>query len=224
MCPVKRGNSNTVSPSVSASYKLTTSIIILTRFGDKYFGAESETIKQRIYELSEQLLLEHKASKTPEVNHFLSLESINILLAMRELGNDYLLPEKVLDSLFNRADDLSYFNIVSCLFYIRDDIRYARVLKVIVAKAKNKLRDLSDIKLDAEKAHLLSDLLSCPYVHKAEKERWIYKLYRQLRMPSPSINDVNYFLSQKQNRFWFVNWMDVNLLNLLEKKELKRAY
>ncbi|OAI12042.1 MULTISPECIES: antiviral reverse transcriptase Drt3b [Methylomonas] len=213
-----------VSPSVSASYKLTTAIIILTRFGEKYFGAGSETIKQRIFELSEQLLMGRNVSKVAEVAHFLPLESINILLAMRELGNDYLLPEKVINSLFNKRDDLSYFDIVSCLFYIRDDARYAKVLLGIVKKANNKLRDLSDIKVDAEKAHLLTDLLSCPFVKDVEKRRWIDRLYTQLRATSPNASDVNDFLSHGCNKFWFVNWKEVDLLNLLEKKELKQAY
>jgi len=213
-----------VSPSVSASYKLTTAIIILTRFGDKYFGVGSETIKQRIFELSEHLLVGRNVSKFAEVAHFLSLESINILLAMRELGNDYLLPEKVINNLFNRRDDLSYFDIVSCLFYIRDDTRYAKVLKGIIGTANNKLRDLSDIRVDTEKAHLLTDLLSCPFVHDAEKVRWINRLYSHLNKPSPSASDVNNFLSQEQNKFWFVNWREVDLLNILEKKELKQAY
>ncbi|HYE37504.1 antiviral reverse transcriptase Drt3b [Methylocaldum sp.] len=213
-----------VSPSVSASYKLSTAIIILVRFSVKHLGCTSETIKQKIYELSEQLLVGSNVRSADEIDHFLPLESINILLAIRELGEGYLLPPEVINRLFDRDDNLSYFDIVSCLFYIRDDKRYVKAKKSIVAKANNKIKDLSDIRINTEKAHLLADLLSCPFVHDAEKSRWIDRLYSHLSLPQPTRSDIADFLANSGTKFWFVNWKEVDLLRSLEKKELKQAY
>lgn len=213
-----------VSSSVSASYKISTAIIILVRFSVKHLGCMSETIKQKIYELSEQLLVGSNVRGAEGIDHFLPLESINILLAMRELGEGYLLPPEVINRLFDRDDDLSYFDIVSCLFYIRNDKCYIKVKKRIVAKANSKIKDLSDIRINTEKAHLLMDLLSCPFVHDAEKRRWIDRLYSHLGISEPNRSDVADFLANSSSKFWFVNWKELDLLRSLEKKELKQAY
>ncbi|MFC7517277.1 antiviral reverse transcriptase Drt3b [Herbaspirillum sp. GCM10030257] len=214
-----------VAPSVGASYKLSTSIILIFRFTKKYLCDQVATVSQRIYELSSTLLLDQCGKPHGEgVEGFIHLECLNIVLAIRELGDNYLLPEDVLDNLFIKNRNLTYFTIVSCLFYIRDHAQYERVRKGILNQVDQKLGKLSDILFDAEKAYLFLDMLSCPFVEQHTKARWIKDVYAVLQKGLPLSHEIDSFFHAAATTHWQVDWADVDLLNSLEKKELKQAY
>lgn len=78
--------------------------------------------------------------------------------------------------------------------------------------------------MNSEKTYLLLDLLSCPFVPDAKKSLWLKSLYSVLQKPLPNNADINAFLAVVCNEHWQIDWQDVDLLNSLEKKELKRAY
>lgn len=214
-----------VAPSVGASYKLSTSIILIFRFTKKYLCHHLSTVSQRIYELSSTLLLDQCGKPHGEgVDGFIHLECLNIMLAVRELGDKYLLPENVLDALFIKGRNLNYFTIVSCLFYMRDHAQYERVRKGVLNQVEEKLSKLSDILIDAEKAYLFLDMLSCPFVQVHTKTTWIKDMYAVLQKAAPTTHEFAAFFHTAATTHWQVDWADVDLLNSLEKKELKRAY
>ncbi|MCP1633714.1 hypothetical protein J2T32_002270 [Kerstersia gyiorum] len=78
--------------------------------------------------------------------------------------------------------------------------------------------------MNSEKAHLLLDLLSCPYVPDKQKIAWIKSLFRALQFAQPSRADLQNFLTGINTSHAQVDWKDIDLLNSLEKKELKQAY
>jgi hypothetical protein len=213
-----------VSPSVSASYKLCTSIIVLIRFSEKNINIYAETIKQKIYELTMSLLSTDSLRQAVAVDGFISLEAVNVVLASRELGENYLLPEATVNKLFQKDGSFSYFDIICCLFYVRKNDAYANVRRSVMRAADSKLRDLSDIFSNTEKACLFLDLLACPYIYEAQKRSWISRFFSQLSIAQPTLAEMSTFLSHSADNHWFVNWTEVDLLNALEKKELKRAY
>ncbi len=45
-----------------------------------------------------------------------------------------------------------------------------------------------------------------------------------MKLGVPSAVDLAEFIGDTTAHYWFVNWTEVDLLNSLEKKELKRAY
>ncbi len=214
-----------VAPSVGASYKFSTSLILIFRFSEKHLPVHSETISHQLYTLAARLLLEQCGKKLAEgVDSFVNLEYLNIALAIRELGDHHLLPSRVLDDLFINDRQLSYFTIVSCLFYIRDEEKYKSIKKKILRSARSKLKDMSDILMNSEKAYLFLDLMSCPFVSNAHKTKWLHSLYSVLQKAMPNKAEITAFLSVVCDGHWQIDWQDVDLLNSLEKKELKQAY
>ena len=214
-----------VAPSVGASYKLTTTLILLTRFSKKHLPTVSTTVCHHLYSLASRLLSEQcEKNHAEDVDGFVNLEYLNVVLALRELGPNYLLPARVLDDLFVRKRRLSYFTIVSCLFYLRDDEQYRVLRKRILRSASSRLNDLSDILSNSEKTYLLLDLLSCPFVPNKSKAFWINSLYSLLHKTPPSAADLSNFLASAGDSCWQIDWQDVDLLNSLEKKELRQAY
>ena len=212
-----------VSPSVSASYKLCTAIIVLIRFSER-LGQYGECLKQRLYELTAQLLESDTIGKGAAVDSFIPLELVNVVLTIRELENRYLLPLEVIEKLFMGRNTFTYFDIVSCLFFVRNENQYIKIKRRLISASKKKLKTFSDILMNTEKACLLLDLLACPYVDNALKKEWITRLYQRFDQPLPSVDKITNFLQSVQEHYWFVDWKDVDLLNSLEKKELKQAY
>lgn len=213
-----------VSPSVGASYKLCTSVILINRFTKKHFPALESTVSQRIYELTETLLAEGGVGKNDTVDGFLPLEMLNVMLAVRELGENYLMPEATVENLFAGDVEYSYFSIVSCLFYVRNESRYDGLKRKVLDAADVKLAELSDILMNSEKAYLLLDLLSCPYVPDKKKGAWVKKVHKALGLPQASATEMATFLHAATSAHMHINWKEVDLLNALEKKELKQAY
>ncbi len=213
-----------VSPSVGASYKFCTSIILVVRFSKKRIRQHYPTIAQRIYELTESLFVGQKLKGNNSVKNLLPLEVLNVVLAARELGGGFLLSANTVKSLFLSAPQRSYFDIISCLFYIRDDGLYGAVRDQLVADAKGLLGSLSDLRTDSEKAYLLLDLLSCPFIDEQIRKSWLKDACAALSIGTPTNAEVHNCLADSEATPSHVNWREVDLLTTLEKKELKRAY
>ena len=215
----------TASPSVSASYKLCASIILTIRFANKNLQEQAETIKQRMYELGVELFEVGIFSKNSKLENLIRLESVNILLALSESGASYLLPPDLVSRVFLGSDRFSYFDIISCLFYIRDFPQYSELKKLVIEQIEGHFSDLSEIEIHSELACLFLDAISCPYIEDRRKAKWVQR-YTALCSPSaiPSNFDIHKFIGACGNRPWFVNWNEIDLLNALERKELKRAY
>ncbi|MDC5087534.1 RNA-directed DNA polymerase, partial [Acinetobacter baumannii] len=214
-----------VAPSVSSSYKLSMIIILLVRFTNIRLKVHEDEICHKIYELTSQLLLdESQSQKTNPVEGFVHLEFINILIATRELGSQYLIPESIIEGIFPKTKDLSYFSVTSCLFYIREAEGFDNIRNSLNTYLSKQFENLSDIATCSEKLHLLLDVLSCPYIAIKLRKKWLKALARRIGVSTMSEVEINKNLASLAQGYWQINWSDVDLLNSLEKKELKRAY
>lgn len=195
------------------------------RFARKNLKEHTSSLSQRIYDLAIDLLEDECIKPDAEgVDGFIRLESLNVALAIRELGDNYLLPEQMLDKLFLSGREMSYFTMVSCLFYIKSDTQYSNLRRKVILAITKKLSDISDIFVNSEKAYLLLDMFSCPFIPDKKKEDWSKALLILLSKPAPTAAQWSSFLTSSAKGHWQVNWNDVDLLNSLEKKELKQAY
>ncbi|MGX9731424.1 antiviral reverse transcriptase Drt3b [Janthinobacterium aestuarii] len=215
----------TASPSVSASYKLCASIILTIRFSNKNLEQQAATIKQRIYELGVELFQVGLFSKNNDIDNIIRLESINVVLAMSEMGSEYLLPPDVVSQVFLGFDRFSYFDIISCLFYVRDFPQYSELKKFVIDQIEERFKDISEIEQHAEVTCLFLDVIGCPYIEGRRKAKWVQRYTSHYGGTSiPTSSDIHKFVGDCGIRPWFVNWNEIDLLNALERKELKRAY
>jgi len=212
-----------VSPSVSSSYKICASTILMSRFSEQMLGPYEHTVKQRIFELALELLLSEIGEVSVEINNFILLEELNVILAISDLGEEYLLPSVLVGRIFSR--DRSYFYLVACLFYIKNFKQYDDVRRSVVDEINVRLSDLSDLQVNTEKVSLFLDSVTCPYIDVKVKKKWLRDFYKVTGggMLTNAQAD-EYFGMVDANEFWFVNWKEIDLLNALEKKELKQVY
>lgn len=212
-----------VSPSVSASYRFSASIILATRFADKYLNDDKNTLKHKMFECSTELFGNQAIINGSNVDKYVSLESLNILLAAKELGDDYLLSPGLLKDIM-KSHKMSYFSIVSILYYIEDNSYYSELNKQVSEYLARQFRSLDDVLVNSEKANLLLDILSCPYVKVKKRKLWLLRVCKCLKIPVLHGSDVSGSLQSFLDHHWFVNWPEIDLLNSLEKKELKKVY
>lgn len=211
-----------VAPSVSSSYKFCASLILICRFADQHLGHYKHTIKHRAFDLSLSLLDSDTFHKIADVDNFISLEVLNVILSLSDFGAAYLLPPHIVEKVFGEGS--SYFNIVSCLFYTKDHYQYSEIRENTHKKLDAKLQDMSKILSNTEQACLLLDSLTCPYIDQKRKVKYINRLCTAMKISKPNQQELNEFLSCYASEFWFINWREVDLLNALERKELRQVY
>lgn len=212
-----------VAPSVGASYKVCTAVLLATRFSEKQLGDFHATLAQRIYQLTVTHLAQERQSAAANVEGFVPLETLNLLLAARELGSEYLLPEAMVAGLFKTQGTMSYFQIMCCLYYVKDSPEYESLRSSAISAVRLRLSDLSDLLVNTEKAYLFLDMLSCPYATEIEKRKWIRDAYSTFQLAKPDKIELTAFFSQ-MTEDWNIAWSGVDLLNLLERKELRQVY
>jgi len=219
----------TVAPTVNASYRMALAVTLVVRFARRMLPRESQTIEELVY--SEGLsCLRAQVLKSGALPRLVPLESMNVLLAIRELGDAYLIPVRLAEDLFalgsgpEKCAEWCYFDIVGCMFYIQDRPEYTVLRTALDAEVDKRLSDLADVARNAEKAYLFVDMLACPYVSEARKRRWVDEFCIQFSLPSYSAIEVQEFFGQSTQSPWFINWEGVDILTMLQKKEFVRVY
>lgn len=210
-----------VSPSVNASYKLSSILIVTLRYFNINIPSYSELMESYIYyEIVDFLQAISISKKT--VENLISLEAYNIMYVVGELDQDRYLPVPLVEKIFCEVD--SYFEIVSCLYIIKNNKVYNSLKTRVVDVINRKLMSSEDILDYTEKAMLFMDVMSCPYIDLKCKKVWLRSILRNLQEATPNNQEIENFINYSISHPWFVDWQNVDLLNFLEKKQLKKSY
>lgn len=217
----------TVSPQISTTIRLCRLI------GNILYFINRSNINQESQDLIKQYIFENICFilEKNKINQYAQVETVYLLLCVSELGNDYFIPEAILSTYFgielegeSKTPELSYFLIISVLFYIKNKKVYKRLYNVIISSIKNKVAiKTSSHKKNTEIAMLVMDILACPYISKHFKEDILRKTY--------GINDANilngmctFRKNKKETQLWFTEWSKFNFLGSLYDKQSKEVY
>lgn len=157
-----------------------------------------------------------------------NIETLNLLIALRKLDEDYLLSEKKIYDLFKLDSEksiqkLNYFQIVTLLYYIQDTTKYVNFKKKIEDAVCKKFFHDKDPFSKAEFTLLFFDFICCPFVSLESKR----KLMRTAKWKNSNIVaevDADIFEIQNQKQ-WFMSWdSDIDLEGILKKKEWSTSY
>ncbi|MCU1723383.1 antiviral reverse transcriptase Drt3b [Pseudomonas sp. 5P_5.1_Bac1] len=152
------------------------------------------------------------------------VESLNLITLLSTLGSEYLLPPQTLISLYGKIGsepNSCYFDSVTFLHYIKDNVNYTELKENILSKIQTAISN-DKRAIESNTAHLLLDCMACPYISDQYKKSILTVLLNNLEAPNKGrINDYLNSLSKT----WFVNWSDrINLQHAIEKKGLKFTY
>ncbi|WP_158700929.1 antiviral reverse transcriptase Drt3b [Phytohalomonas tamaricis] len=217
----------TIIPSHRGAVNICKLTYMSCEFFSKHYVDEANFVKSLIYTMSLSFFRSSGfANLKSGSDGFALLESLNLLLAIKELGPNFLLTTEDLTNIINISSsrDFSYFEIIAILFYIEDMQNYARIKKTVENKIRDNLEDLRDVKENTFKAYLLMDAIKCPFVSEKLKNKILERYFKQVYSRNANSQELLEAKSDFQKSQWFVSWDRTALLNSLEKKELLRGY
>ncbi|KKO62444.1 reverse transcriptase [compost metagenome] len=219
----------TVNPGQNGSIKIAIIIDLTSKYFDSHIPDESNAIRSLLYTLSNDFFDSAAFSETSkDDNNVATIETLNILSAVRTLGSNFLLSKEVLERIVVFSDDrkATYFEIVALLFYIRDDKEgsYFSLSKKIKCSINSMLDDLTDLKENSEKIYLLLDILACPYLDSVFRKKIARRLYKIVEAKEPTDVEAIAFAEALSRFPWFTSWDSAAMINSLEKKTLLKSY
>lgn len=210
-----------VSPKVNSTIKLCRVIQQIILFiKDQKLGIEFQHIIFKcIFDNTCSILNKYS------VNKFTPIETLYLLVLLRQLGKYYWLDEGMLTKYFNISNDgknlkfesdLNYFSITTLLFYICDKKRYKQLRESLLEYINYLYSSRTDTLIsDSEMVHLTLDLIACPFLDVNYKKS-ILDNYGILPSSVKKIIEVN--------TFWFTKWKDFNFAKELDSKLSNEVY
>jgi len=212
---------------VSYTIKLSRILQKVIIFSNKNF--KNKDLKHHLFKsISDNINLVLRNNRYDKHIH---VETLYLLITLSELGRTYKLTEKNLADYFGfekvesnekyRVNErLRYFSIVCILFYIKDYKDYSGIKEAIEKTIQFKLQDIDDYyrPMSTELTLLLFDSISCPYISKEKKVKFLnnYKVSdKKLK------EDIIEFCMKEK---WFIKWTDFNLMKELESKKSLEVY
>ncbi|MBD9548325.1 antiviral reverse transcriptase Drt3b [Pseudomonas sp. PDM01] len=216
----------TVSPSHKGSVKICMATNLACSFFDAHISEESNSIRSLIYILGNEFFKSSDFIKMKPNKDYALLEALNLLISLKELGDDFSLPRETLKAVVDVSEgrDLTYFEIVTLLYYIGSSNMYPQIKEYVIKNIKKKLLELDDIRQNSEKVHLLMDVFTCPHVPDRLKETLVERLLKQVKKRQPTKIEIDGARTNLGKFPWFISWNGAELMTLLEKKELLKSY
>lgn len=216
-----------IDTRVSSVYRITKFMMETTKLCANITIADSTKILDKMFHHLSEALSAAEESK-------LMVESMNLLIAASEFKKNYPLAisrlQKIVDFCRNGYFDkklekyrMTYFEIIAILYYVRDYPEYLSVKSDIVKEALLVIDNYSP-KSYSESAHLLFDLLSCPFLDNSIKQCISKTALKHL---SETVTDLeaNEFINGIEKHSWYTNWNPAGDLDiLLRKKEFILTY
>lgn len=208
---------------VRATYIMTQIIISTNRFIAKCGDEVKHSISKKIYDETVYLIRNIKQD-----SGHLNVEQLNLLISLKDLGDDYLLEEDALIDLLdlkNQIDHFTYFELSITLYYIQDKLQYDHIRKKIEQRIMFKINEDPNPFHKTELTCLFFDTVSCPYVSRLTKENLVEVAFKKIENTTPLVSDRNRVINYIAARNWFIDWnKDIELDSVLLKKELKTPY
>ena len=212
-----------VNPSVPSSNKIAKTLITTDQFIKTKKAHHLEFFRTEI--MSHVNKLKFHRQKNDTRNGFISLERLNIILATSEFGSNYLLQPSIFSYLEKDEVNITYFDIVALTYYFKNYPIYSTAKDILIKIAIGRLNENFNLQQESEQAHIFLDLICCPYIT-ADLRIELIKKYLASYEPDEVFTDdiVSAFATELLNNFWFVKWKNLDLIKLLERKELKPVY
>lgn len=214
----------TVNPTVRASLYVARAVVTATRlFRDKFperlpFLAES--VVRWTIDLVRSIGREERHKDLTAI----PLEVLNVLLPMKEIAEDEPLVDDLIVQLCSEYERFEYFEIVSFIFLFGGRSKHRGMVTKLFKRAQDIVGNELGPRVDAQSAHLVLDMLVCPFISIEKRAGWFNRLQGRCGLSRVSRQEAQAAIEDLAKRHWFVRWDRVDFLALLRKKELSAIY
>ena len=216
-------------PTVPSSLRVCHSIVRISRFIESEQLSFSAHFEECLLRWVNQLIQTPVFSKLFSRHEVIPVELWNVILCLAETTLPTEAIRSVIDRVERRSTHGTYFRIVSELFIYKDLSDFDEQKATAVNSARHFLSSCRDIPRSSEHLHLFLDLLSCPYISEDLKETILSENWESLdggngRLPARAHASPRRIVEELGAENWFVCWTGIDLLRLIEKRELSRVY
>lgn len=214
----------TVHPTVASSFKVAKATILSCRFFREAIPHRAAFLSELLAAWMSHFIRDFRLRQPQGEKGFVAIECLNILLAMSELEPEQLIDESFLTGNVFDIAHADYFSLISCLFYIKEHTRYENIRTQIENRIRKEVIGGLKILKGSHDAHLVFDILCCPYLDIGLRSDLFRKVRADCSLPQISRADRQVIVAEMETRPWFVQWKSVDLLNMVRKKELSTVY
>lgn len=214
----------TVQPSVNTSFRLSKSIILSIEFLNKLDAKRTVFTTELLTQWTFELVSSFEKNNPDLALTKIPVELLNIFLAIGEGDTVENFTEEFVKKTILRSKKSDYFSIISFLFFTKKLSKFANLRKSVETYLLSFFQDQAEVLKYALDAHLFLDICSCPHLSVDFRSRIIKAVNSQLKLPSLSLARCKVIASELEKEPWFTNWNEVDLLNMIKRKELSAVY
>ena len=212
--------------NANTTFKVSQIIVLICKYLSKVDDELRHTIYSKIFKDSDFVLTNNqRKSKLNDTN----VETLNLIIALKDLGDDYLFSEKRIKELFKlddavRYSELNYFQIITLLYYFANHNSYQVLKDNIEAEVIKRFSNELDPFSKSEFTLLFFDFICCPFISIEAKRKVMRSSNYSVGNTSNEVvdNAINDIMNQKR---WFMDWdINIDLERVLKKKEWGSSY
>lgn len=223
----------TLHPTVASSLRLSHAVVRAAQHLQDYDPEGLDILKEASLRWASQLARAPSFEGLYSKGSVVPIEILNILVSLQKLGGDGELEHELIG--ISKLDDQSrgYFELVVKLFVYGGMPQFEQQRTAIWQIVCDRISSQRDIVRDSETVHLLLDALACPHIDRARRVDLLLGVWSHLRLvcwrSAPGEDEIDQadaavLVEEFERQHWFVRWDGIDLLSMIEKKELSSVY
>ena len=219
----------TLHPTVASSRRLSHSIVLVAQNLKKHDKEGFEIAREYVQRWAKVLVKSPTFSSLFQKEDIVPIELLNIVVSLQEFSDDGSLESELLDVALPTTGNGKYFHIIVQLFVYKNHAELQARRSSVFELARKRLTSSTNLTKEAELTYLLLDLLSCPFIPNEDRAKLLLDVWPILKKEFSKIGKISsvkacQIVEEIEKQHWFVWWQGIDLLNLLNKKELSSVY
>jgi len=219
----------TLHPTVASSLRLSHMIVRVAQHLREHDDEGYEIVKEYALRWTSLVARSPTFAALYQKSSVIPVELLNILVSLQEFSADGTLESDLLDAAKLEVTESNYFQIIVKIFIYKDHPNLASKRDAVFNQACDRLVGDINLAKDAELTHLLLDLLACPFIASSKRIKLLKSVWPHLKQFDGGIGRITNaiaegIVSEIEQQHWFVRWDGIDLLNMIEKKELSAVY
>jgi len=216
----------TLHPTVASSFRLSHSLVRAAQHLKQHDSDGFDILKEASLRWTSQLARAPSFESLFSKNSIVPIEILNILISLEQFSDDGKLAEELIALTKLDRKSEGYFELVVKLFIYGNRSEYNLQRDEIWEAVCKRIISEKYLSIDSETVHLLLDALACPHIDPTKRAKLLVKSWKRMGANMSRITEVEAkeVVLEIQQQHWFVRWDGIDLLNMIEKKELSSVY
>ncbi len=214
----------TVQPSVNTSLKLSRAVVLSIKFVKKMDPKRLPFLAELLTGWTHELVKSFETSNPKLTRSKIPIEILNVLLAISEADIVDSFNDDFVEKIILRSKKPDYFSIVCFLFFAKTNVKFSKLRKDLERHLLEHFEKNADVLKYARDAHMFLDLVSCPYIDIKVRGKIVLHTNKALKLKTLSLTKCRAIAAELELESWFTNWKEVDLLNMIRRKELSAVY